>query len=208
MPIFYFYLSQTSDLGLCYISRTLDRLRAVSFSSPIFVDELTFMSLSPKLLSRDWLVFAPFNLVVWLCNLSSGLLITVVAYGTLHSRFASDRYGIRPPSAVAISLQLYAVYLGQSGSLRWEQVPTVRLLYGFWVLAVLILANSYGGCFYSILAVPEFERPVDTLADVEEIARSDSGQLVTFADSSYLEMFVNASADAGLFYAIGQHLNR
>lgn len=87
-------------------------------------------------------------------------------------------------------------------------MPTVRLLYGVWVPMVLVLANSYGGRFYSILALPEFEPPIDTLAALEAIARSDSGQLITFDDSSYLAMFQGAAPEDGVIYEIGRHMNR
>lgn len=164
------------------------------------------MSQSPSLASRDWLVFSPFSLDVWMCNLGSGILLTGFVYGILY--FHHHHHQTQLPSPISISLQLYAIYLGQSDSLRWNTIPAVRLLYGAWVLAVLILANSYGGCFYSILAVPEFEAPVDTLSDLETIANSDSGRLVTFADSSYLEMFVNSTSADGVFYTVGMHMNR
>lgn len=88
----------------------------------------------------------------------------------------------------------------------------MRLIYAVWVPMVLVLANSYGGCFYSILALPEFEPPIDLLDDLERIANSKDdekgGRLVTFEDSSYLEMFLSSGPEDGILFAIGRHMNR
>lgn len=92
--------------------------------------------------------------------------------------------------------------------MKWGEVAQIRILYGTWVLSVLIIANSYGGCFYSILAVPEFEPPIDTILDIERISTKDDGFIITIADSSYLQMMTTAEPDEGIFYSIGQHINR
>ena len=75
-------------------------------------------------------------------------------------------------------------------------------------MAIVILSNSYGGCFYSILTVPEFERPIDTVDDIIEIARTDRGYLVTIDHSSYLDTFLTSKPDEGIFYLIGRHMAR
>ena len=95
-----------------------------------------------------------------------------------------------------------------ANSLRWTNVSSVRLLNAAWMLSVLILANSYGGRFYSILTLPEFEPPIDTLTDIERIAQNDQGSLQTFHDSSYLQMFLTAKPEDSILYTIGQHMNR
>ena len=74
-------------------------------------------------------------------------------------------------------------------------------------MAVVILSNSYGGRFYSILTVPELERPIDSVDDIIEIARTDRGYLVTIDHSSYLDNFL-MSPDKGIFDLIGRHMAR
>lgn len=93
-------------------------------------------------------------------------------------------------------------------SLQWLSIPQVRILYSVWILAVLILSHSYGGRFYSILAVPAFESPIDTVEDVIELARADRGFLVTIDHSSYLDTFLTSQADKGIYYLIGRHMAR
>lgn len=91
--------------------------------------------------------------------------------------------------------------------MKWGKVLQVRILITVWVLAVLILSNSYSGCFYSILALPEFELPIDQIADIQKLSQSDRGYMITIADSSYLQMFLTAP-EGGIFHVIGQHMNR
>ena len=106
-------VNKTSHLAICDISRTLERLKVVDYSYPIYVDELTFMSRSPGLRSRDWMVFSPFNWVVWLCNMCSWVILGSVFYLAL--RF-NKKLISRVPSGFSIAIKLYAIYMGQCKS--------------------------------------------------------------------------------------------
>ena len=98
------------DFAFCDISRSFERLKVIDFSYPISEDELTFMSLSPGLKSRDWIVFSPFNWIVWTCNLCSFLIISLVFYLTLWFKFKNIS---KQPSVFSILIKLYAIYFGQ-----------------------------------------------------------------------------------------------
>lgn len=185
------------------------------------------MSRSPNLKARDWLVFIPFSYDVWICTLLSLTTIAAVLYLTLKLKWKNV---FKPPSGIAISLYLFAVYTGQSEckfsyftyqlsylsfyffntatTFQWKKSFQVRILITVWILAVLILSNSYSGCYYSILAIPEFEMPIDTIADIQKISQFDRGYVITLADSSYLQMFITSVKEGGIFYLIGQHMNR
>lgn len=101
---------------MCYISRTPARMAVVDFSYPIYVDELTFLSRSPKLRARHWLVLSPFTTEVWLCNLAVWLVLAVIVFAALkrhHSKLSTAQLITKRPSAMAILLQLYAIFMGQ-----------------------------------------------------------------------------------------------
>ncbi len=108
---------------MCYISRTPARMAVVDFSYPIYVDELTFLSRSPKLRARHWLVLSPFTPEVWLCNLAVWLVLAVIVFFALQGRHRSNwstaqqltttTTTTKRPSAMAILLQLYAIFMGQ-----------------------------------------------------------------------------------------------
>ena len=95
-----------------------------------------------------------------------------------------------------------------ASNLYWKNVLQIRILYAVWMMSVVILSNSYGSCFYSILAVPEFERPIDRIEDILKIAQTDRGFLVTIRHSSYLDTFLSSQPDMGIYYLIGRHMAR
>lgn len=97
-------------MALCFISRSLARLRVVAFSAPLYVDELTFMSRSPNLRTRDWLVFSPFNSTVWTCNVLSLAILVLVFYGTLRVKWKNV---VQKPSGFTIFIELFSIYMGQ-----------------------------------------------------------------------------------------------
>lgn len=184
------------------------------------------MSRSPNLRARDWLVFSPFSHEVWIGTILSLTTTAAVLYLSLKLKWKNI---VKPPSGIAISLYLFAVYMGQSEwkcsylhinlviyhlfcitatTFQWKKSFQVRVLITVWILAVLILSNSYSGCFYSILAIPEFELPIDTVADIQKVSQFDRGYIITLADSSYLQMFITSVKEGGIFYLIGQHMNR
>lgn len=72
------YLSrplQESDFAICDISYSRKRLKVVDFASIIYYNELTFMSQSPRQLSRNLLFLKPFPPSVWALSLASFISI-------------------------------------------------------------------------------------------------------------------------------------
>lgn len=110
---------------------------------------------------------------------------------------------------IYISIYLFIIlFFITATTFKWKKSFEVRILITVWILGVLILSNSYSGCFYSILAIPEFELPIDTIADIQKISQSDRGYIITLTDSSYLQMFLTSVKEGGIFHLIGQHMNR
>ena len=73
--------------------------------------------------------------------------------------------------------------------------------------------KTYGGVFYSVLTVPEFEDPIETLDDLVAASESGHHSVVTLSGSSYLDMFVRAECElldgeCSDYYRIGQNMNR
>src|SRR5699024_91202 len=56
---------QQSNMALCGIGRSPDRLKVVDFSSYVSVDEITYFLQRPKYAKRDWIVLEPFSLHIW-----------------------------------------------------------------------------------------------------------------------------------------------
>ena len=70
----------------------------------------------------------------------------------------------------------------------------------------LILSNAYSGVFYSILTIPEYDPPVDTLGDLMKLVKSDKVTIISSANVHH--DFEHAGPDNEVYYKIGQHLRR
>lgn len=69
----------------------------------------------------------------------------------------------------------------------------------------MILMKTYSGVFYSVLTLPDFKDPIETLKDLVIAAESGDYQVVTFPMSFYRELFVGAEC-CGDYYRIGQNM--
>ena len=76
------------------------------------------------------------------------------------------------------------------------------------MLSALILTNCYSSSFYSILTIPAYESTINSLEDLEKAANSDTYNMITWKDSSYLSELIYAQKDQRLYYALGQHIKR
>lgn len=160
---------------------------------------MAFISQAPLRARPDSVVTMPFETPVW----ASIALLTFCLLLTLKWT-VKDRFTLYDLTASLVGLSL-----AQSSQLFRNLVSLrSRLLIGPWMLALLILTNLYCSVFYSILTVPRYERPIDTIENIAQIARSDSHFILVRRQSTYSRRFTHASPDAGLFYAIGQHIRR
>lgn len=89
-----------------------------------------------------------------------------------------------------------------------EKHGAMRLIIGIWIFCALTLSTSYSSAFYSILTVPEFELPVDTVEDIRLLASSDSKYLLVKENSSNWLNFIGAGRENRVYHTIGVHLNR
>jgi len=63
--------------------------------------------------------------------------------------------------------------------------------------------KTYGGVFYSVLTLPVYKDPIDTLEDLERVALSGEYDIVTYPDSYYYQFFVEAKC-CDSYYKIGR----
>ncbi|KAJ6222831.1 hypothetical protein RDWZM_001376, partial [Blomia tropicalis] len=195
---------RVADIGLCGISNTPDRADEIDFTYNTAFEELTFFSQSPKLMSKDLLLVMPFDTIVWLCNIGSFALITFIAYRiTLFHRSITSS-----TKSVHLLIDMFGSTMGQSIKMDLKEIAQVRLLYIIWLFVMVVIETIYCGQYYSIMTVPEYDRAIDTLQDIERIAKKDHGYLLTAAHSSYLDSFLKATPEDGILYEIGQHMIR
>ncbi len=65
--------------------------------------------------------------------------------------------------------------------------------------------RTYGGIFYSVLTLPLYKDPIETIEDLEKVALNKEYHIVTYLRSYYYQFFVNAEC-CDAFYAIGRQM--
>src|SRR5699024_5427510 len=74
-----------------------------------------------------------------------------------------------------------------------------------WILATLILSNSFAGVFYSFQTIPRFNRPVDTIPELLEYLYKSENYLIT--SKLYANHFAQSQSDNSLYHQLGKHYN-
>lgn len=115
---------------------------------------------------------------------------------------------------IKIHYDLFGILLNQNIERDYKEQSSgagnsaTRLVLAFWILSALIFSNAYSSSFYSILMVPVFGKPINSIDDLIKIVKSDSKLIVMNGRSIYWQDFVNAKADNYVYYTLGKHLNR
>lgn len=63
---FQYFIQKTADIAICDLTKNIDRMRAVDFTTTYFTVPLTFLTVKPGLKSRKWIAISPFSVYIWL----------------------------------------------------------------------------------------------------------------------------------------------
>ena len=66
--------------------------------------------------------------------------------------------------------------------------------------------KTYSGVFFSVLTIPEYEEPIETLDDLERVAISGEYDIMTAPNTFYYDLFVKA--EHGPYHTIGEAIKR
>lgn len=83
---------------MCGITITSERWKVVSFSRYIYMDELTYVLQQPGIAKRDWIIFKPFPIQLWLPIIASFIVLSIIFY-------ISD--------AKSVIIRLFGIYINQ-----------------------------------------------------------------------------------------------
>lgn len=174
---------------MCMITQTLDRHQVVDYSTFIFMNELTFISQSPKAKSKAWLLLAPFNSEVWTCTfLSLGMLFLLMIVIIARQNAKNDEHNTLHHHPWTLSLYL---------------------LYVTGLLSVFVLCTAYGAAFYALLTLPQYEPPVDSLSSLFALISKDQRVVVAYAKNPHNDRFLNTTDHPdNAFLPLGQHYQR
>ncbi|XP_066967133.1 glutamate receptor ionotropic, delta-2-like [Macrobrachium rosenbergii] len=192
------------DFAINEITITESRETVVDFTKPYFLESTTIVTRAPAQLSKAGAIFSPFTLLVWLLLVLATLLV-----GPLLSLFSwvVDRYMSAPPDS---SLQMFTFNMFRSMVLQGNMISTEhwphRFIFLFWYLFCFYIYALYQGTLTAVLAVPQFEKPIDSLNDL--LASMKKGEFtlsVVFATSNE---FIFKEATSGIYKDIWDLFNK
>ncbi|XP_063591946.1 glutamate receptor ionotropic, delta-2-like [Penaeus indicus] len=192
-----------ADIAICEITITGSRESVVDFTWPYYLESVTLVSRAPAPKQRTFAVLWPFTLEVWLCIIFSTLAVGPVMKGVLLAPPSPPGVSAplpRPFPLHALSFNFFRNLVVQGNLLRVKGWPG-RFVFFFWYLFCFYVYALYSGTLTAVLAVPAFERPINTLNDLSK-AKENGYTIGTIQDSS-LE-FIFKEAKGGIYQEVWQ----
>ena len=88
-----------------------------------------------------------------------------------------------------------------------ENHTILRILLATWLISSLIFTQFFNSYFFSILSVPEYAKPIDTIDDLVRISNQDF-KLIFRKTFPYYKMLIDAKLEDPVFSAIGRNAQR
>ncbi|KAI2806526.1 hypothetical protein BLOT_008483 [Blomia tropicalis] len=201
-------LQDESQFGMCAIMYNKRRFREATMTNFVFSEGMGFISRNDKLINRDWLILKPFPTIIWIFILA--VFIVIISVMNIADRYhPTDKNGKYNLWKFERTTRLIGIFLNQSVNTWKERGNSSRLKYGVWMFSTLILSTNYNSIFYSLLTLPQYERPIDTVNDLMESIKDDSHTIWTQSNYEYLRrMFQRSPPQFKVLHEIGKHMTR
>ncbi|KAK3867483.1 hypothetical protein Pcinc_027053 [Petrolisthes cinctipes] len=192
-----------ANLAICEITITDQRETVVDFTAPYWLESLTLVSRAPRQRDRSLAVFWPFTALVWaligVATVVMGPVLWVVVWAQ------RGEGGDTPPPPPRPSLQqltfnMFRSLVVQENLLVSQDWP-LRFVFIAWYFFCYNVYAMYAGTLTAVLAIPTFEKPVDSLTDLP-LASLDGFAVGTLKDSS--TEFLFRGADSGIYHEVWQ----
>ncbi|XP_055533378.1 uncharacterized protein LOC129723281 [Wyeomyia smithii] len=132
-----------------------------------YIAKSTVVLLVPKAKPRPTYLtlIYPFTGRLWLSISVMLVIMTGVHHliTSLNVKHSNDRNAVQPPIEKSI-FDMISIYLDQ-GIFPNSVSTSYRLLISFILLSGVVLSNSYSGGLASVLTVPKYEKPINTIHD-------------------------------------------
>jgi hypothetical protein len=144
------------DFCLNTLALDAQRYQAVDFSFPYDFDYFTIVSATPNEQSKALTIFKPFSLSVWLMLLASVVVGTVMFH--ILKGFSRNRF---------LFTDAWASVLGQTLTGLGTRF-SFFVFFAAWSFAMILMGKIYSSDLFSRLISPTFERPIDTIQQLED----------------------------------------
>ncbi|XP_068247831.1 glutamate receptor ionotropic, delta-2-like [Palaemon carinicauda] len=192
------------DFAINEITITDARETVVDFTTPYFLESSAITTRAPVQLSKAGAVFFPFSSLVWM------LLMTAVALiGPLLScvDWVMSKYLSAVPRG---SLQMFSFNMYRNVVLQGNLINSThwphRFIFFFWYLFCLYIYAFYQGTLTAVLAVPLFDKHIDSLNDL--LASMQKGEFAMLILQASQSEYLFRDATSGIYKEIWDLFNK
>ncbi|XP_054715427.1 glutamate receptor ionotropic, kainate 5-like [Uloborus diversus] len=168
-----------ADFAISSVSVTEERSFAVDFSVPYVIEKYLFVTRAPGTLPRYISILSPFSKTLWII-----ILLTVLAIYIVVRLFFIKEVSFFKLFEL-LQMKATRLKLGESYGI------SKRVLCASILFALIILTFSYEGVLLTMLAIPESETGIRSIADLSKAVQTRSYKCYTFQGLSVMEMFSN-----------------
>ncbi|XP_068208645.1 glutamate receptor ionotropic, delta-2-like [Palaemon carinicauda] len=165
-------------LAINELTITAPREKAVDFTIPYFLESTTIVTPAPSKLLNPQAVFSPFKPMVWGLFAFSTLLIgfTVKAFGWVRWKLLDEDPKYHP-SLGEMTFNFFRSTVTQ-GNLLNPQSWCFRSLFCSWFFFCLLVTTLYSGILISVLTVPTYEKPINSLENLLDAMKHRGTKLI------------------------------
>ncbi|XP_076069237.1 putative glutamate receptor [Oratosquilla oratoria] len=188
-------VSREAHMAINEITITGKREGVIDFTYPYYLESATFASRAPVEKNRALAAFSPFTVEVWLT-----LVATVGLFGPLIYMIQTSRTVLLRSKSSTHDHELHELAFNVFRSLLVQQnrlsvwATSSRVLFAFWYLFGVIIYALYSGTLTATLAVPSFEKPLNSLEDLLKFTSVEGAYMCYISGTSYESLFQDATS--------------
>ncbi|XP_068240964.1 probable glutamate receptor [Palaemon carinicauda] len=152
---------------------TEQREKAIDFTKPYYYESTTLISPAPTKRLKSYAVFTSFTYEVWIFLFLVEILIgpfIILMVWTRKKLFGEEHE--KWESIPDVSLMMFRSLVIQGSKVPSSKV-VYRIIFISWFFFTFLIISLYSDVMISVLAVPSYEKPIDSLYDLLEAIKKD-----------------------------------
>ena len=158
---------QRADFAIGGITLTLQRMEAVKYSVPHYINSVTFTTALPESKGYSSSLLGPFEDRIWFSLLAALLLVFILS------------------PALEINWSLIPLLLSQPIIPSQYRTLPLKALIGCWLFTALVLKNYYSGEIFGLMTRISELDSIETIEEFEKVLLSGKVKVITIGNSTF-----------------------
>ncbi|GFU27917.1 glutamate receptor ionotropic, delta-1 [Nephila pilipes] len=165
------------DIALNLLSITEDRIKAVDFSEPYTLQDVTFIVRKPGILPPTWSLLYPFDIISWISIAVVLAVAPIILICFLKLKISHQK----------LFLELLGSFSKQPLTIGIRSVRS-RLAFNLWWFFALIISMCYSSALLSFITIPLQKEPLKNFAELSQAVRKGTYRCFSLKGSSILSI--------------------